>query len=84
MKTFWIILIIFVVLIIAFLLYGKYWSKKLQMANDDLARYAACVKSNDAFGIVSGEVVCKELYDNIRKNYGIDDSQIKEYLLKTK
>lgn len=85
MKAVWIILIIIAVLIIAFLLYGKYWSKKLEMANEDLNRYAACVISSDAFGgIVPGRVACKKLADDIKKNYGLDDSQIEEFLLKSK
>ena len=84
MKTFWIILIIIVVLIIAFLIWGKFLMKKQELAYADLNEYAACVKINDAMGIVSGEVACQGLKDKIKAKYGLDDFQIKQYLLKTK
>lgn len=54
--------------------------KKMEMAYADLDEYAACVEDSTKFNY--GEEICQGLKDKIKAKYGLDDYQIKQYLLK--
>jgi hypothetical protein len=85
MRTFWIFFIVLVIVItISIIIWYKVSSKKMKLAYADLDEYAACVKVNDAFGVLPGDVVCEGLKNKIKDRYGLNDQQIEQYLLKTK